>query len=212
MKAIINENFLKETIAKSIRKVLSEIDWKTYANARDKQQVHKKRDWDRKAAFNDMSAERFLDDYGYGDETGKISANKFRTNGYNYDFNPTMVNNQGIEFGNPEYFISNKNDYYLKNHEPGKWYVGTQYEDGDEVYPRMVSPNFDTYEEAVRFANDNGLSYDTGLPSEKLKSAYDKAKKEFHDFRTSYYVAHPYDKESNYEYDNQKGWHLKDTK
>lgn len=37
MKAIINENFLKETIAKSIRKVLSEIDWKTYANARDKQ-------------------------------------------------------------------------------------------------------------------------------------------------------------------------------
>ena len=43
----------------------------------------KKRDWDRKAAFNDMSAERFLDDYGYGDETGKISANKFRTNGYN---------------------------------------------------------------------------------------------------------------------------------
>ena len=43
MKAIINENFLKETIAKSIRKVLSEIDWKTYANARDKQQVHKKK-------------------------------------------------------------------------------------------------------------------------------------------------------------------------
>lgn len=153
-----------------------------------------------------------LEEYGYGDETGKISANKFRTNGYNYDFNPTMVNNQGIEFGKPEYFISNKNDYYLKNHEPGKWYVGTQYEDGDEVYPRMVSPNFDTYEEAAQFANDNGLSYDTGLPSEKLKSAYNKAKKEFHDFRTSYYVTHPYDKESNYEYDNQKGWHLKDTK
>lgn len=85
-------------------------------------------------------------------------------------------------------------------------------EDGDEVYPRMVSPNFDTYEEAAQFANDNGLSYDTGLPSEKLKSAYDKANKEFHDFRTSYYVTHPYDKESNYEYDNQKGWHLKDNK
>lgn len=165
-----------------------------------------------KNAFNNMSAERFLDDYGYNDETGKITAYTYPTNGYNYDFHPYMVNNKGVRFDKPEYFISNEDDYYLKNHKPGKWYVGTQYEDGDVCYTRMVSPNFDTYEEAAKFADDNNLPYDTGAPSENLKAAFDKAKKEYNDFRTSYYVTHPYDKESNYIYDNQKGWHLKDKK
>lgn len=35
-------------IAESIKKHLNEIDWKTYANARDKQQVHKKKRFGKK--------------------------------------------------------------------------------------------------------------------------------------------------------------------
>ena len=65
----INESQLKEMIAETVKNVLSELDWKTYANAAKKrlQQYHdnpeKKELWDKYYDLNQMANQRFDDDY-----------------------------------------------------------------------------------------------------------------------------------------------------
>ena len=213
----LTESDLHNIVKESVNKILSEMDWKTYANARDKQPLRYSRELgsydpntyhnrlfaltkelekqghktpysdaekqlrdkeskmrDRAWKFNDAAKDNFLKDYGFEDETGKISAYDLRSDYGRPSFSIKMTDKEGNEFGRNKYFVTNQ-DFYGQNgqHQPGKWCIGTVGWAG--AVP--ASQDFDSPEEAESYGRERGLIKDIGEPSERLKSAFDKAHK-----------------------------------
>ena len=62
MKIKLTENDLKQIVAESVQKVLSELDWKTYASAYEKDKDPRRRE-----KFLNAAQERFGQNYGYNE-------------------------------------------------------------------------------------------------------------------------------------------------
>ena len=64
----LTESELKRVITESVKNIISELDWKTYANA------HKKaidnRDYKRADRFQDAAVDKYNDEYGFNDNEG----------------------------------------------------------------------------------------------------------------------------------------------
>jgi hypothetical protein len=64
MKIKLTESKLKQIVAESVKNILTELDWKTYANA-----ARKEKDPDRAKKFRERAAEIFNQEFGYnGDD------------------------------------------------------------------------------------------------------------------------------------------------
>ena len=207
----LTESQLRGIVKESVKQVSSELDWKTYANAARK----RKAQWDRYYWRNDdedkknynsyqklMNAARdaFDRDYGYSDEDGylKTDIDNYCSD-HRIQTHPVKPN--GHEFRtSPPYFITNQ-DFYGQNgqHEPGKWCVGTVGWAGAVA----ASPDFDSREEAIAYANDNNMRLTPkDKISDKLLSKDREAGKELNNFYRRKYDYEP----------NGRGWHLKDNR
>ena len=63
MKIRLTENKLRQIVAESVKNVLTELDWKTYANA-----ARKDKDPERKKRFQTNAADKFNQEYGYTED------------------------------------------------------------------------------------------------------------------------------------------------
>jgi len=232
-----------------IIEAINELDWKTYANASEKDKTNytsedeelialelfknlgysEKDKWrvnhgdtfrqclekahkiaikkankasHRRYKFQDAAKDKFNKDYGFEDETGSVTLGTGRWDGGGTSWNAYMMDRNGNINHSPKYFITNQ-EFYGQNgqHTPGKWCVGTVGWAG--AVP--CSPDFDTPEEAQAFADENNMSTKRTNPSNKLLSAYKKAREEVKKYD-------PYDGTSlsrnkpSYKYEKGNGW------
>ena len=206
----LTESQLHKIIKESVRQMLSELDWKTLDNAARKREAqwakyYWRGDEEDKKNFNsylrlkDAARDAFDRDYGYSDEDGylKTDINNCCSD-ERIQTHPVKPNGHDFETHSP-YFVTNEN-FYGQNgqHEPGKWCVGTVGWAGAVA----ASPDFDSEEEAIAYANDNNMRLTPkDKISDKLMSKWHDANKELNNFY-----------QHNYEYEpNGRGWHLKDN-
>lgn len=187
----MTESDLHQIIKESVNRILTELDWKTYANAarkaderamdiaRKPENAHlavyqynddNKKNYEKNAgrshAFTDAAKKSFDDKYGYKDDTTEVSSDR--------DVIPMLNGVAGYENG-------------------GKWHGKWDGIEGDYVggYEPNIGARFwgkgkpDTY-------------YNGGLKNPKAMDAYNKAKEEM----GNYY-------KGNYDYQKGKGWQLK---
>ena len=179
----LNEGQLKKIVAESVQKVLSELDWKTYANAANKALDRGYIDYWRekgvnfphavdKAANERLRAERFGDaakdafnhDYGY--KKGNTFDDDYasvKLGGYfdaTEEYGPHVVGFRSKGYGNPAKYERGWNRYTLKKETPEEFFQ-------------------DNPDAAQSFRNSDA----------EVKN-YEKG---------------------NYAYDSDKGWHLKES-
>lgn len=186
MKKTITESQLRNIIAESVKNVLSELDWKTYANAGKKA-----------GKGGDISAQRELSPNGTPSQWFKDAvksrerANKFydkakeefnKTHGYKngrrYDDDYSEVE-LGGDFTASEEFGPHARGFKSKGYgEPYKYEYGRKYDGyaGQDMTPEEF---FDGNSDA--------------------SNAYHNAEEEWNNY-----------KKGNYDYDDEKGWYLKD--
>lgn len=185
----INESQLKKIVAESIKNVLSEIDWKTYANAAKKSHDKAKNATDDKEAkkykdkrdkFNQAATDSFNKDYG------KLGLGKNIDNPWVYGMEGLNDDASGLKFG----YGATTRLYGLKPssstskfniHEPGKFHPNIS---------AGITP--DSYTE--HFDSDN-LIDPAGV------DASEKGNAEVKNYMRD-----------KYEYQKGKGWKLKDKK
>ena len=113
----LTESDLNSVIAESAKKVLSELDWRTYANAAKKndewrkKNPHRANQWNRSEGFRDAATDAFNKKHGldgqydkrYGGEKGAINLN--------HDF--TVSGSRDHDFGDENPHKLNHNIYHL---------------------------------------------------------------------------------------------------
>ena len=180
----LNEAQLKKIVAESINKVLSELDWKTYANARKK--AADKGQYDRSMKFGNAADSAFNDKFGYqGDEDSEYYAPNVRGNIFlnrveaqNNDY-PSHTIQHLYDYDNDKQEYSNP-----RNYDNTKAFGLMDKYDKDGRYKRIWNPSL------KRFFNNP-----------EQEKAYRTASKEMDDYVMG-----------NYAYDSDNGWQLKENK
>lgn len=206
----LTEGQLHNVIKESVKQVLSELDWKTYDNAANKRygqwaKYYWRDDEEDKKNFKSYrrlkgaARDAFDRDFGYSDKDGYLKTDIDNCcSDHRIQTHPVKPNGYDFERYAP-YFITNQN-FYGQNgqHEPGKWCVGTVGWGGAVA----ASPDFDSKEEAIAYANDNNMRLTPkDKISDKLLSKSKEANKELDNFYRRKYDYEP----------NGRGWHLKDN-
>ena len=166
----LNEAQLTKIVAENVKKVLSEIDWKTYANA------SKKTNGDRSKEFKRAAVDAFNDEFshnGFGQDPKSLAP--FNNGTYDMtDFDPSDGATTRLVNGISSPYGESSDDI--------------RYKIGDGNYEELGNPE------------DVEQSRYHGKCSPESLSARDRGNKEIMDYMSG-----------NYTYDNEKGWHLKES-
>lgn len=180
MKKAITESQLRNIIAESVKNVLSELDWKTYANAgkraleRGDVRAHK---------FRNAANDAFNDEFAYqGDEDSEYYAPNVRGDVY-----LNRIEAQNNDY--PSHTIHHLYDYDSNKQE----YTNPRNYDNTKAFGLM-----DKYDKSGRYKRIWNPSLKRFFNDPEQEKAYKRASKEMDDYLMG-----------NYEYDNEKGWHLK---
>lgn len=186
----LNESQLRQMIAEAI----NELDWKTYNNAAMKSDK-KTLDIASKPKYRYKAVHEFDDD----DKKAYIKNSK-----RSHEFADAAKRSFDRDFGysDDSTEVTSSTDYVpmlngVAGYENGGKWRG-KWNDIDGDYESYTEPNI-----GARFYGKTSPDtvYNGGLTNKKAKDAYDKAKGEM----SNYY-------KGNYDYDNERGWHLKDDK
>lgn len=206
----MNRTQLKEMIDKSVSKVLTELDWKTYANAAKK--AHNRGEHERTRKFRDAAINSFNDEHGYEDGKHSLKLKSL----YDDDFEEWRPRDKD---GN---IISRLGGSKIEKLTPNTPHMSLHYQfkDDDSDYESMAKSSSD-------FESDNGLTvagnndyhehpgfgmvsspmgddFPLGKIEEyepgKWRAKNKKPFKEFDDYRRG-----------NYVYDDEQGWHLRES-
>ena len=181
----LTESELKNIITESVKNIISELDWKTYANAAKKASKRSKqygdKEYKRAERFSKAASDAFNDvmgyEYDYNDRNGRKRHGKIRTDNTNTVKDGKWVPDTRLGKVTSEYDDDGKlrgnyaNYHWMNLH--GNWdhrgsaYAGTE--------------------------NDDDI--------EDVRTHWDAAKSELDNYR-----------KGNYDYTQGKGWHLKDNK
>lgn len=180
----LSEAQLRDMIAENVNKVLSELDWKTYANARKKAADNGQ--YDRSRKFGNAANSAFNDKFGYqGDEESEYYAPNVRgdiflnrVEAQNNDY-PSHTIQRLYDYDNDKQEYSNP-----RNYDSTKAFGLMDKYDKDGRYKRIWNPSL------KRFFNNP-----------EQEKAYRTASKEMDDYVMG-----------NYDYANEKGWQLKENK
>ena len=179
----LNESQLRQMVAESVKNVLSELDWKTYANARKK--AADKGQYDRSRKFGNAADSAFNDKFGYqGDEESEYYAPNVRGNAFLH-----RVEAQNNDY--PSHTIQHLYDYDNDKQE----YSNPQNYDSTKALGIM-----DKYDEHGRYKRIWNPSLKRFFNNPEQEKAYRTESKEMDDYVMG-----------NYDYDNEKGWQLKES-
>ena len=179
----MNRSQLKEMIDKSVSKVLTELDWKTYMNASSK--VRGKNKW---------ATSRSLDFRDSADDSGN---EKLFGNSEGIDITSSQITWVGFRYGYPL----------------------AEFKDGSEIIPKEC-PYARAFTREYNVDNDSCVlekSIKGGESSIYLPISDDKVKECFGDNIKQFNLFMKAVKEYNnyktyrYNYDNEQGWHLKES-
>lgn len=180
----LSEEQLRDMIAENVNKVLSELDWKTYANARKK--AADKGQYDRSRKFGNAANSAFNDKFGYqGDEESEYNAPNVRG-----DIFLNRVEAQNNDY--PSHTIQRLYNYDNDKQE----YSNPKNYDNTKAFGLM-----DKYDENGRYKRIWNPSLKRFFNNPEQEKAYRTASKEMDDYVMG-----------NYGYDKGKGWQLKENK
>ena len=181
----LTESQLRGIVKESVKQVISELDWKTYANAAKKRYAQKNYD-----KFHDLrraSEDAFNKKYGYNDEWDADLQHGGRRNVYmtgtgdNYS-EPTLRASKNDRY--PSYYGAYKSvGSTLSHNKNGDYVYGGHHESGDDGH----------------WSSNDVNDFDFG-PDEVFRGSYGAAKREFDRYGKGKY---------NYE-PNGRGWHVND--
>ena len=182
----LTESQLHNLIKESARQILSELDWKTYANAAKKR--YSQGDFDKFHDLRRASEDAFNKKYGYNDEWdadlqhGGERKVYMQGTGENYS-EPTLRASKSDRY--PSLYGAYKSvGSTLSHNKKGDYVYGSHHQSCDDGH----------------WSSNNTDDFDFG-PDEVFRGKYGAAKREFD----------RYDND-NYEYEpNGRGWYLKDN-
>lgn len=187
----LNESKLKKIVAESVKKVLSEIDWKTANRAADIQSKWKyngrRGGWDRYSKFRD-----------YSDDEANL---KFFGQKGGVDFIRDNDNDEGVSWvgfklGYPQVRINDRDKFGVEC----------------QIVPTCIDychVNPDTLCAIERFTDD-GSSYYRGISNEEVRKYFGEESELYQRFMEA--VQEYTDlKNYKYRYDDKQGWHLKES-
>lgn len=179
----LNESQLKKIIAESVKNVLSELDWKTYANARDK--ARERGEHKRAMKFGNAADNAFNDEFAYADKYG----DKYGEGNVHGDtfMNTVNANSKPNGFKSPSHSIRHLSGD-LSNEKPYNY-------DDTKAFGLM-----DKYDEEGRYKRVKNPSLKKFFNDSEQEKAFRRASKEMDDYVSG-----------NYTYDNENGWHLKES-
>ncbi len=179
----LNEAQLRKIVAESVNKVLSELDWKTYANAGKK--AADRGQYGRSMKFGNAANSAFNDKFAYqGDEESEYNAPNVRG-----DIFLNRVEAQNNDY--PSHTIQRLYNYDNDKQE----YSNPQNYDNTKAFGLM-----DKYDENGRYKRIWNPSLKRFFNNPEQEKAYRTASKEMDDYVMG-----------NYAYDKEKGWHLKES-
>lgn len=186
-KVRLTSSQLHNVIKESVRQVLSELDWKTYANAaRFHNKLGNPSYGGRKDNFSAMSRRDFNEKYGFKTSTAFFSCGTFSGNGM---YPKLLINPYGKVGG--EY------------HPYGTWYPVIKEKDGyhlEKSTQHNFNDNYERIELSDYMTDEEIMKYKDGMNDWYNYIANDNN----HVFKPS--------NNGNYEYEpNGRGWHLKDN-
>lgn len=175
----LSESDLHRVIAESVRQCLTELDWKTYQNARRK--ANERGEYDRAMRFGNASDKAFNDEFAYqGDEESPYFEPNVRGDTF---MNKIIANSERHGFESPSHTL-----YHTRN-KGGKPY------DYDTTKAFGI---MDKYDKEKRYRRTINPSLKRFFGNAEQEDAYRRASKEMDD-----YV------DGNYEYVKGEGWKLK---
>lgn len=175
----LRESDLHKVIKESVKQCLTELDWKTYQNARRK--ANERGEYDRAMRFGNASDKSFNDEFAYqGDEESPYFEPNVRGDTFT---NKIIANSERHGFESPSHTL-----YHTRN-KGGKPY---DY-DGTKAFGVM-----DKYDKEKRYRRAINPSLKRFFGNAEQEDAYRRASKEMDD-----YV------DGNYEYVKGEGWKLK---
>ena len=179
----LNENTLRKIVAESVKNVLSEIDWKTYANAANKRrkQYHDEikngidsDKWDRAQELDNAASRAISDKFGKNLKTWGDNWNGETGDRHVMDADAPWTT--GTNAMGPE-----PTGYYYTSSKDRDWRNGSdEYQNGDYDLYGDIPLDFKSQSEEDKQNNNIGREIDNFT----------------HD---------------RYAYDNEKGWHLKES-
>ena len=179
----LNENTLKQIVAESVKNVLSEIDWKTYANAANKRRKQYRDEikngidsdkWDRAQELDNAASRALSDKFGKNLKTWGDNWNGETGDRHVMDADAPWTT--GTNAMGPE-----PTGYYYTSSKDRNWRNGSdEYQNGDYDLYGDIPLDFKNQSEEDKQNNNIGREIDNFT----------------HD---------------RYAYDNEKGWHLKES-
>lgn len=168
----INEAQLIDIINESVEKVLTELDWKTYQNAANKDYNHI-----RGKKFANAAVNKFNDEYGYNDDNGNtISMQNYNKNDNNLRVTSHYTPDSSYDetdflFSSPS-TNDNKSEYYQRYSKNSQTTVPHPYS-MDKKHARKIAKAYDDYTNYI----NNKSSYEKGKGWNKIDNPSD-----FHKF------------------------------
>lgn len=179
----LNENTLRRIVAESVKNVLSEIDWKTYANAANKRRKQYRDEikngidsdkWDRAQELDNAASRALSDKFGKNLKTWGDNWNGETGDRHVMDADAPWTT--GTNAMGPE-----PTGYYYTSSKDRNWRNGSdEYQNGDYDLYGDIPLDFKNQSEEDKQNNNIGREIDNFT----------------HD---------------RYAYDNEKGWHLKES-
>jgi hypothetical protein len=175
----INEAQLKEIVAESVKQCLTELDWKTYQNARRKSQ--ERGEYDRALRFGNASDKAFNDKFAYqGDEESPYFEPNVRGDTFS---NKVIAHSERHGFDSQSHTL-----YHQRNKD------GIPYDyDSTKAFGIM-----DKYDKEGRYRRMKNPSLKRFFGNAEQEDAYRRASKEMDDYI-----------DGNYEYVKGDGWKIK---
>lgn len=178
----LNEAQLRQIVAESVKNILSELDWKTYANARHK--AADKGQYNRSLKFGNAAEKEFNDKYAFqGDEESEYAAPNVRG-----DIFLNRVEAKSDSY--PSHTLMRMYDYDGKGN-----YSNPHDYDSTKAFGLL-----DKYDDEGRYKRVKNPSLKRFFNNTEQEKAYRNASKEMDDYVMG-----------NYDYDKEKGWHVKES-
>lgn len=170
----LNEAQLKQVIAESVKNVLSELDWKTYVNARDK--ARERGEHKRAMKFGNAADNAFNDEFAYADKYG----DKYGEGSVYGDtfMNTVNASSKSNGFESPSHTIRHLSGEKPYNYDNTKAFGLMDKYDEEGRYKRVKNPSL------KKFFNDS-----------EQEKAFRRASKEMDDYVSGNYT---YDNENGW--------------
>ena len=229
----LGESQLRKIVAESVKKVLSEIDWKTYRNAQEKNRereneydenywklqdaieaAHKRGDDKEvqklqrrqdKMVKNSLRTSKFgfASNDAFNDEFFANSHDRFnKLNGKSF---APFKNTDDGSYSTPEPWVDDSGNIHNGSYFDGHGKIGGKYFDDTIEYSKLGRGGYGNVTYDGEMNGDDNTAYSDeelnslGIPDNEINDI-EKARREIRSYRNG-----------DYTYDNEKGWHLKES-